>query len=404
MDTQKTQSPLNANRRWYDKKRFVLLLLFFFFPVGLYFLWKSNAFSKEGKIGLSIGFGLFFFMYVAGVLIEPKEQNNQVVDNNLPDRVDMVAEEGTVQYNNNGEVVGRTEEKKEKAVEVSMTVISKDFIGKEKAAIDIRLSDRASIEQLTAMANAMKEKYPDYKRYFIGYYLPNDKVGTGYWATTHFDPDLYVNRIGLSLTEYEEMINRNIKYKGTKIIKWFEESGKLSSLRVISKLDNSKYILTEEYSDGSSSEKPIQKKGDKYIYKNDFGEYYKIEKDGKLGWYTKEERFFLYEPIEEENKNNSVGKDIANSENPKKEMTDLERARLIQENPKTQWALKLVQGEKWDFNKITNKLGNDYEVIQPTKLNPNIVKGYYFKDANVTLFTNTLKNTFYFSRIGRESE
>ncbi len=205
-------------RKWTDKKRFILPLLIFLFPVGLYFLWKSNGFSKEGKIGLSIGFGLFFFMYVAGVLVEPKNQNNQVVDNNLPDRVDMVAEE----------------------------------------------------------------------------------------VATNTDDMVQFDANGKKVEVVEEEVNS------------------------------------------------------------------------------------------QDNKTN----DEVNVE----EMTDLERARLIQENPKTQWAMKLVQGEKWDFNKITKKLGNNYEVIQPTQLNPNIVKAYYFPDANVTLFHNSMKGTFYFLRIGKASE
>jgi hypothetical protein len=287
---------LNQPRNWYDKKRFVLPLLLFIFPVGVYFLWKSNGFSKEGKVGLSIAFTLFFFMYVAGSLLEPSKQNNQAVDNNLPERVEMEAQEGTVQFDNSGEEVGRTEE--EAGVEINMTKISEEFFRGEKAVFEFRLSDRANKNQLISIANIVKEDHPGYKRYFIGYYLPNQKVGKGAWATSHFDPDLQIRILGLSKSESDNLKNTEVNFKGKKVGKWLVTMGTLSNVAVISKLENGKYLFTDVYKDGSSGEKELTKKGNKYIYENDFGEYFEIEKTGKLAHYSENGKFAEYEKVE----------------------------------------------------------------------------------------------------------
>lgn len=55
---------LEAEKKWYDKKRFVLPLLIFFYPIGLYGLFKGKAIAKKDiKIGLAVGVP-FLFMFI----------------------------------------------------------------------------------------------------------------------------------------------------------------------------------------------------------------------------------------------------------------------------------------------------------------------------------------------------
>lgn len=61
MDTQKTQPSLNATRRWYDKKRFVLPLLIFF-PFGFIPLWLGKSFSTPIK-GIITGVIVLFYAF-----------------------------------------------------------------------------------------------------------------------------------------------------------------------------------------------------------------------------------------------------------------------------------------------------------------------------------------------------
>ena len=40
-----------------------------------------------------------------------------------------------------------------------------------------------------------------YDRTFIGYYLPDMKLNSGYWATTHFNPNLEIQILGLTVEQ-----------------------------------------------------------------------------------------------------------------------------------------------------------------------------------------------------------
>jgi len=75
-----------------------------------------------------------------------------------------------------------------------------------KRSVTVRLSTKVSKEALGKIAqnirNADKNKY---KRTFILYYLPEMEIGMGAWATTHFNPQLKVLILGLSLEEEEAL-------------------------------------------------------------------------------------------------------------------------------------------------------------------------------------------------------
>ena len=55
--------------RWYDKKWLVVLLLFVFFPVGLYALYKGDAFGTVGTVVVTI---LFLFVLI-NVVADPDD-------------------------------------------------------------------------------------------------------------------------------------------------------------------------------------------------------------------------------------------------------------------------------------------------------------------------------------------
>ncbi len=194
MDTQKIQSSLNTTRRWYDKKRFILPLLIFMFPVGLYALWKGNAFSKGIKIGISAVYVLFFLMYTGSVLFVINNPNNQAVDNNLPDRVDMVAEEVTVI--------------EEGTVFTPNTDISTENISDN----EIKVSVKTSFPESTSLTIGASR---DYKRtgiddqYAIDLYSNNLIVKNGQ-VTFNFNPNdkKYIK-------EYEELRKRGWEFDKT---------------------------------------------------------------------------------------------------------------------------------------------------------------------------------------------
>src|ERR1039458_10482874 len=60
-----------------------------------------------------------------------------------------------------------------------------------------------SEEVLRAIATKLKNSdHGTYERTFISYYLPGMKVGSGAWATSHFDPDLEICILGVRSEEH----------------------------------------------------------------------------------------------------------------------------------------------------------------------------------------------------------
>lgn len=78
-----------------------------------------------------------------------------------------------------------------------------------KRTIDVRLKRKELEGTLRVIANKLKSQDArKYDRTFISYYLPGMEVGSGAWATTHFDPDLEVRILGPTEAEGRIVIRR----------------------------------------------------------------------------------------------------------------------------------------------------------------------------------------------------
>jgi hypothetical protein len=67
-----------------------------------------------------------------------------------------------------------------------------------KRSVDILLETDVSAEAVRLIALEVKSSNPnEFKRTFIAYYLPGMIVDSGAWATTHFNPDLQVQILGV---------------------------------------------------------------------------------------------------------------------------------------------------------------------------------------------------------------
>lgn len=86
--------------------------------------------------------------------------------------------------------------------QVTYEIISENIIPGIKKDIDVRLSERVSEDDLRSIAMKLKNADPSrYQRIFIGYYLPGMEVGAGGWATTHFNPNIEVRILGLTMDQ-----------------------------------------------------------------------------------------------------------------------------------------------------------------------------------------------------------
>jgi hypothetical protein len=135
--------------------------------------------------------------------------------------------------------------------DVTYTIIDETKLLRIKRSVEIRLNKRVSEDTLAAIAKAVKASdESDYERTFIGYYLPAMKVNEGYWATTHYDPDLNVRILGLSADAAAKMSAKPELTDRDEIGRWFDESPSFGCRIVIFRKDG-KLFMESTYQDGS---------------------------------------------------------------------------------------------------------------------------------------------------------
>ena len=80
------------------------------------------------------------------------------------------------------------------------------------------------------------------------------------------------------------------------------------------------------------------------------------------------------------------------------------QAKVDPDNSGQQWAMiNLIHGSRYDLGQLSEKLGK-FEQVQVTRWNPQIIKGYFFPESNITVFLNSYKADISHWRLGRASE
>ena len=156
-----------------------------------------------------------------------------------------------------------------------------------KCMLTVRLSKKISKESLRQLAIKLRSEEPKkYDRMFVTYYLPNMKVGSGAWATTHFNPKLNVKILGMTIEQEIKLSNEKQIQSGKTIGVWIDELyGKYTIIK-----KGSGYILKTRYKDGSGGTENLikYKFHRKTAFKakiDDRGEYFVIDDSGGLGLY-----------------------------------------------------------------------------------------------------------------------
>ena len=172
------------------------------------------------------------------------------------------------------------------AEDFSYKIIEANRLGTIKCDLTVRLNKRVSEETLRQLAIELRAKEPKrYDRMFITYYLPGMTVGAGAWATSHFNPNLDVRILGMTVKEDKNLLKEK-KKSGKMIGVWTDEL--LGKVTIIKK--GSGYIIEKKYKDGSGSTEDLigYKVRGKPAFKekgDTSGEYYVIERSGGLGVY-----------------------------------------------------------------------------------------------------------------------
>jgi len=128
-----------------------------------------------------------------------------------------------------------------------------------KRSVDVRISRRVNENELKAIAETIKNKYPsDCNRTFIFYFLPGTVVGTDVcWATSHFEPDLDVQINGGSADEEKRVSQAASDETGTNIGQWLDAQSGMGICRIRIYTVGSQSFMERRYGDGSKGVDPM---------------------------------------------------------------------------------------------------------------------------------------------------
>jgi len=175
-------------------------------------------------------------------------------------------------------------------------IINEESLHNIKTSLNIRLKEKVNKNTLREIANELYSSRNNFERVFIVYYLPGMEVDKGGWATTHFNPNLEIVILG---TENDLKLNNNdqTEIKGKIIGSWIDNTMGIN-YKLIS--DNKKLYMVQFFKDGSSLKENIIKKKiggiESLIDPDDSKGYYRIETDGKLSLYDKQDGRLLSFP------------------------------------------------------------------------------------------------------------
>ena len=107
---------------------------------------------------------------------------------------------------------------------VTYSVIAENDFAGVRRSIDVRLNSKVSSQILHSIAWKIKKAESlNYERTFIFYWLPGMKVGSGAWATTHFDPELEIQILGLTQEEEERMARETTSQSRDIVGVWLDD-------------------------------------------------------------------------------------------------------------------------------------------------------------------------------------
>lgn len=222
--------------------------------------------KKGGPSAALVGFGVLLLLMVIITVISSLF--------NLPDA-------GKVEV-----VKTQVANSSEKSLTQYYSIISDKPTGTVKRAVDVRLKEKVSEETIKRIATEIRaSNRKRFERTFIIYYLPDQIVGAGGWATSHFNPSLEVDILGLP--KDSEAVSATVAKSGeTEIGRW-EYPAPSGFIAVVLKSDAG-FTLRRTFGDGSSLVERITASlnGTEIfllpVEKSDTGDYWILDADGNF--------------------------------------------------------------------------------------------------------------------------
>lgn len=152
--------------------------------------------------------------------------------------------------------------------------------------VHVELPKRLSEKQLEVVANEIKSSdQNNYERTLIMYRIKDEK-SVAAWATTHFDPDLEINFIGLDADKYNTLLKMVRQIDGEKVGEWYATNG-YEHIVVIYKKDG-QYFENSYYEDTNTTpqSKKLKFESGKYSYADsDENWHFKVNGKGDLEYW-----------------------------------------------------------------------------------------------------------------------
>ncbi len=189
--------------------------------------------------------------------------------------------------------------------DVKYSILEDTHKGNIKRSVEIILESKISKENLRLLAQKIKNSdSTEYQRTFIGYYL-NEKEKNGYWATTHYNPNLEVRILGLSKEDEASLTKPVVSTADRKVVGvWIDDRPGIGAKMTIYYSKKGKLFLESTYSDGSSGKKEMKempvKNGKRIedIDGNDFGEYFIINNASQLEFWSENGNYYTAKKVQ----------------------------------------------------------------------------------------------------------
>lgn len=182
-------------------------------------------------------------------------------------------------------------------------IIKENSTPSVKRSLDISLDKKITKEELTDLATKLKGS-TEYESTFIGYVINKSEVKNGYWATTHFTPDLEVKILGLTLDQEKERKSIESPDDGKQIVsKWVDDRPYIGATLTIYEKNGSTY-LESVYPDNSSSNEEVkiskgkQRRKVETVEENGFGEYFVINNEGSLEFWSSNGNYYTAKKLD----------------------------------------------------------------------------------------------------------
>lgn len=205
-----------------------------------------------------------------------------------------------------GSGLDETESTENTAQAPEYEVLKDEVDGRIKRTVEVELSSRTDEELLEGIAEEIYDlSKKKVERTFIGYWIAGEDNTQGYWATTHYNPDLDVKIMGLSGSDYDELVNTKAQVDGEIVGTWMINRGALEYKAVAYKKDgDDSMYLVDQHVSGSTEQaykttetddglKLVDAEGEG----SDFGEYLVINNDGELEFWSENGNFYTAKPL-----------------------------------------------------------------------------------------------------------